>query len=240
MKKTVYRFQKTKNWKTKFRLVLLIPLIFIIIYITGTLDITGMTGKVTETLTTVSDTIAEDTDSFTAFSKEKTYEDDNKEDSNSKDDDDEDTEDEPAEEVNSIFSILSGSFSSSNSQDDNKQTKTDSEEDEKIDEDIDENICEIMPETIIFIEAETDAGSPPTPQAEFWGTVTVDGKIAEDWLDVKAEANNSIISQAKTCKGYYDISIPDTASDEIKIFINEKYAGTFEWSSGIHNEDLII
>ena len=247
MKKTGHRFQKTKNWKTKFRLVLLIPLIFIIIFITGTLNITGMTGKVTETLTTASDTIAEDTNSFTVFNKEKTYEDKNKEDSNNNTDDGGGTEDEPAEETNSIFSILSGSFSSSssqdsssNSQDDNKQTKTELEEDEKTDEVIDENICETMPETIIFIETETESDSPPIPQAEFWGTITIDNEMAEDWLDVKAETNGSIISQAKTCKGYYDIFIPDTGNNEIKIFIDEKYAGTFEWSSGIHNEDLII
>ena len=102
-----------------------------------------------------------------------------------------------------------------------------------------ENACTTSPGTEILIDIET-TNEPPTLPAEFWGTITIDGVPAEDFLEVTATMNGTLISKTKTCMGYYDLMVPQFPGTDVTLTVNNKNAGTFTWSDGMHNEDLTI
>ena len=224
-KKSRYEFQKDKNWKTKFRLVLLIPLLFVILYVASNIATTGSpTGHVIGTPINPEN---KNDDSAAVFEfNDRNTETDNSETENTIDENKtEDTDETPDETP-----IISGGGSSGSTTPDDTQNDAPGIPPEN------DNACTPPPGTEIFIK--TNSSEHPTLPAEFWGTVTVDGNPADDFLEVTANMNGTLVSKTKTCMGYYDIMVPEGEGTEVIIFIDNKNAGTFTWSAGTHNEDL--
>lgn len=231
-KKIRYNFQKDKGWKTKFRLVLAIPLLFVLLYIASNIITTGSpTGHIIGTPITPEN---KNDDSNTVFEfNDGNTETDNREIENTINENETNTIEEPLEET----PIISGGGGSGSTTPDETQNEAPTTPP-------DENACTTSPGTEILIGIE-DTKLPPTPPAIFWGTITIDGMPAEDYINVTASLNGTLISKTKTCMGYYDIRIPNPNNSEgegmeVIIFINNKNAGTFTWSDGAHNEDLTI
>ena len=230
-KKFKYDFENKKNWKTKFRLVLLIPLAIVMFYIAANLITTGSpTGQVIGAPKDISEI-----DKYTVTDFEN----------NNVENNELDFEEEPIQnEIENISEtpentipilISSGGGSSGIT------TPTDTNDDDPNTPPEEDTGCTKAPGTETFIETDNTGIPNINDFSELWGTVTIDSNPADDWIDVTVTmVNGTLISKTQTCQGYYDIQIPKTSEIELRILIDGNFVKTINWSSGMHREDIII
>ena len=221
-----YDFNKKLNWKTTFRLVLLVPLLIVILYVAANIITTGSpTGQLIGAPNN-----EDDLQKYSAnlFDNNVDLEDDSVDvvvnnipdeivDNNSDD--------------NTIGLTSSGGGSSGG-------TSNTPVDDAPKDEEPADDGCNEFPKTETLIS--DDGSSRPVIPAEFWGVVTIGSVSIEDYVDVTASMNGVLISKTTTCNGYYRISVPKvngSYGNEIIIKIEEQVQN-FNWSSGIYRKDF--
>ncbi|NOR85792.1 hypothetical protein GQ473_06765 [archaeon] len=230
-KKFKFGFNDTKSWKTKFRLVLLIPLVFVMFYIAANIVTTGSpTGQV---IGVQNDTSKTDSYTVTDFENNNVVNNELDLDEESTQNDNENISEN--QENTTPVTISSGGGSSGTT------TTTDTNEDESNNPPEEDLGCTEAPKTETFIETDNTGVPQINDFSELWGTVTINNNPAEDWLNVTVTMlNDTLISRTQTCRGYYSIGIPKTSETEIIILVDEIPVKTVNWTAGIHENNLVV
>ncbi|MBW6462048.1 MAG: hypothetical protein K0B07_03305 [DPANN group archaeon] len=219
-----------KNWKLKMQITLLIPLIFVIVYIfaqTGAIDLSSITGFATlgakgnnqnnndKSPAVLSDAILPENDysifAQDSFDKDKDKKKDDKDkdsDESNQDDNSDENDDAQGQEPPAL-----GGGGSGGKKNDKPPVVT-----PPTDDDDDNN-----PE-----QYHGSTGAIPDFPANFWGILTINYNVASAGETIIATVNNTEYQTTTLTGGYYTITFPETGE-----LIDFSYNGTLIGSSSV-------
>ncbi|MCK5593946.1 MAG: hypothetical protein KAI18_01755 [Candidatus Aenigmarchaeota archaeon] len=238
-----------KNWKLKMRIALLIPLMFVIVYIvaqSGAIDMSSITGFAT--LGAKSNDVNDDTlpdgfsnplgtendDAYSIFASDASDKDIDEDQNKDKDQsDNQSVQDENSDENNDTQiqapPVLGGGGGSSGSAPDDEPVVTPPATD--LPENDTDDSTELIPSS-------TGGGLPP---ANFWGILYINDTVADIGETIIARINNTEYQTTTVVEGYYTITVPGLEGSTVELIYNGEVLETEILIYGnVQNLDLSV